>query len=131
MPGDARRMMRETGCIAVMVGRGAIADPFVFHRFAGGPAATRTEAAAFARRYLDALLANAKGRRPLGRFKQLLRFYEAGGLFDEGQRRAMLRAQEPEEIYSALTRACRSDRTAPHETPESMRGIGSASASSK
>jgi len=39
---DVSRMMRETGCAAVMIGRGALGDPFIFrraaHLLAGRPA---------------------------------------------------------------------------------------------
>jgi nifR3 family TIM-barrel protein len=39
---DALRMMRETGCAAAMIGRGALGDPFIFrraaHLLAGRPA---------------------------------------------------------------------------------------------
>jgi tRNA-dihydrouridine synthase B len=31
---DALRMMRETGCAGVMIARGALSDPFIFHRLA-------------------------------------------------------------------------------------------------
>ncbi len=52
---DAGRMRQETGCDAVMIGRAAVADPFVFREARGGPPATREESRRFARNYLDAL----------------------------------------------------------------------------
>lgn len=93
---DAHRMLRETGCDAVMVGRGALADPFVFRRFAGGPAATPAEAAAFLIRYADAIQPDTAAHHRLGRIKQLVRRYEAGGLFAgrEAERWELLRASD-------------------------------------
>ena len=95
-PADARRMMAETGCDLVMIGRGAISNPFVFREFAGLPPASAAEAAKFALGYADAIDAGADGRHRLGRMKQLVRYYRAGGLFDgrEGDRLGLLRAQD-------------------------------------
>lgn len=95
-PGDARRMMRETGCDLVMIGRGAIADPFVFREFAGGEPAGAGEAARFAIAYADAIQPDGAEHRRLGRIKQLLRYYRAGGLFDgrEPERLRLLRAPD-------------------------------------
>lgn len=94
---DAARMLNDTGCAAVMIGRAAIADPFLFGAIRGGPPATPNEARAFVLRYLDAMLASA--RRPtaaLGRLKQLLRVYRAGDLFAgrEHERQSLLRATD-------------------------------------
>lgn len=91
--GDIERMRKETGCAAVMVGRAALADPFLFRTAAGGDAATAREAADFALRYADVLIQVGGERLALGRMKQLVRWYRAGGLFvgREAERTALLR----------------------------------------
>ncbi len=95
-PQDARRMMRETGCDLVMIGRGAISDPFVFREFAGGPKASADEAARFAIAYADLIQPDTAEHRRLGRIKQLVRYYRAGGLFEgrETERVRLLRAAD-------------------------------------
>lgn len=112
-PESARRMIAETGSDAVMVGRAALADPFLFRRASGGPAGTGPEAAAFVLRYLDAIDPARGGRNPLGRIKQLLRRIRVPGLFDrvaggvpggEQERRDLLRVRDPQELRDWLIR---------------------------
>jgi tRNA-dihydrouridine synthase C len=90
---DAARMMAETGCDAVMVGRGALSDPWIFRTCAGGPPGSTDEAVDFAIRYA-ALIESTHGvRAALAKLKQLVRWYSAGRLFAgcEEQRGALLR----------------------------------------
>jgi tRNA-dihydrouridine synthase B len=37
-PADARRMLETTGCDLVMIGRGALGNPWIFRQLGGGPA---------------------------------------------------------------------------------------------
>jgi tRNA-dihydrouridine synthase C len=103
---DARRMMRETGCDLVMVGRGAVADPFLFREFGGGGPASAREAAEFAIRYADAIQPDLAARHRLGRVKMLVRYYRAGGLFDgrEDERARLLRAEDAGAIRAFFDR---------------------------
>ncbi|HYE04596.1 MAG TPA: tRNA-dihydrouridine synthase family protein [Planctomycetota bacterium] len=91
--GDAARLMRESGCDAVMIGRAALADPWIFRAAMGGPQADAGEARAFACGYIDALAAEYGERTALARGKQLARWYRAGGLFAgrEDERARVLR----------------------------------------
>ncbi|MHC4939626.1 MAG: tRNA dihydrouridine synthase [Planctomycetota bacterium] len=98
---DVAEMLRTTGCDAVMVGRAAIADPFLFNEAAGDPPPTPEQAAEFAARYLDALLGGKNVVRGFGRFKQMLRVYRAGGIFD-ANREQLLRERDPEVVREYL-----------------------------
>jgi tRNA-dihydrouridine synthase len=73
---DAHRMRAETGVDAVMVGRAALSDPFIFRVAAGGPEPTIAEASAWALDYLAAM----GGGGP--KAKQLIRYWRAAGMFD-------------------------------------------------
>ncbi len=83
---DVARMRAETGVAGVMIGRAALADPFIFSVAAGRPSPTVAEAALWAMSYLDAM----GGVGP--KAKQLVRYWRcAGMLADAAERQALLR----------------------------------------
>ncbi len=110
---DAARMLAQTGCAGAMIGRAALADPWIFRAVAGGAPASRDEARAFPRRYAAAI-ATGQVVPPVGvpiryaaalaKLKQLVRYYRAGDLFAgrEERRQELLRCGDAEAILRAL-----------------------------
>lgn len=87
---DLARMRSQTGARFAMVGRGALADPWIF----SGRKVSRGEAARFLVDYADTMRDRLQW--PVGgiaaRLKQLLRYWTAGGLVpDEATRAGFLR----------------------------------------
>ncbi len=96
---DLERMRRETGCRYAMVGRGALADPWIF----SGERVDRRRAFRFLWRYVEAMRENGPGQ-PRGlasRVKQLLRYWTAGDAV-AGTRTTWLREADPDRFLARL-----------------------------
>jgi len=76
---DAERMQRETGCDGVMVGRGALGNPWVFRELTGGPAPTPAERCAVVLRHFDEHVAHWGSEDAAVRsFRKMLLWYARG-----------------------------------------------------
>ncbi len=99
---DVVKMRDETHCDGIMIGRAALANPFIFSEVNGGEPATATQAAAFALHYAD-VVENLRGKKSsLAKLKQLVRYYHAGHIFEnrDEQRTQLLRCNDVEIIRS-------------------------------
>jgi tRNA-dihydrouridine synthase len=98
---DLERMRRETGARFAMVGRGALADPWIF----SGRRVSRGEAARFLVEYADTMRERRQfpGRGVVARIKQLLRHWTAGGLVpDPAARAEYLREPDGDALLARL-----------------------------
>ena len=97
---DIDAVITQTNCDGVMIGRGAIANPFIFREYAGGAVATRQELVDFIIEYWQEMHLSNPKKAGLGRIKQLLK-YSAGQLLfdDDGERERLLRARHIDEIW--------------------------------
>jgi tRNA-dihydrouridine synthase C len=97
---DLARIREETGCAFAMVGRGALADPWIF----SGERPTASDAARFLLDYAAELLLDcpASPRGAAGRVKQLLRHWTAGGLVGE-DRESWMRESDPARLFERLS----------------------------
>lgn len=103
--GDLERLRTETGAAFAMIGRGALADPWIF----SGHRADRREAAGFLIEYFTRMRASGcSAGQSAGRVKQLLRHWTAGALVagtmedSSSERRQLLRIDDPEALMQAV-----------------------------
>ena len=106
-PADAERMRAETGCDAVAIGRGALADPWVFRkladRAAGRPERVPTDAekVAFLRRHFALMLAD-RGEYAAVLFRKFAAWYGAVLGVPEDLEDRLRRFESPAE-FAAIT----------------------------
>lgn len=118
-PGDARRMLDSTGCDFVMIGRGALGNPWIFRELLGGPAPAPEERCALVLEHFRshvAFVGDALGG--VRSFRKPLAWY-AHGLRGAAAFRAQVNQLDtPEEVESEVHRffsQANVDASAPEE----------------
>lgn len=125
---DGERMMAQTGCDAVMVGRAALSNPWIFRELTGGPPPTSEERRALVRRHFDEHLAlfddAGSGVRS---FRKPLLYYAHGLRGASHFRVAAMRLEEPDEVRRAVDgyfASAEPDPSAAHQDLEADAGVG-------
>ena len=100
---DAHRMLDETGCDAVMIGRGALGNPWLFRELEGGPPPTTEERHAVVMEHYEAHLAFAGDeRRAVHQFRKHLGWYARGLVGAAAFRSEAMRIEPAAELRTAL-----------------------------
>ncbi len=111
-PTDARRMLVETGCAGVMIGRAALGSPWIFrqveHELRTGdplPEPERTERAKVALQHAQRLLATTRmpAKRAIRELRGQLLHYALDLPGQTCMRDALVRVDTPEELMALLT----------------------------
>lgn len=97
---DALRMLRETKCDALMIGRGAVINPFIFHQLRSYFSKTEYQPEWSAlTRYFDVYLGEMSGntlpKGQVSKLKQLMSFLFKGSAYLLEKREEMLRSSHP------------------------------------
>ncbi|NRA36934.1 MAG: tRNA-dihydrouridine synthase family protein [Planctomycetes bacterium] len=98
---DIQRMHEHSQCAGVMIGRAALANPFIFSQYGHlREQISKPEAAQFIADYWAHM--NHPKKSGLGKIKQLLKYYQAGDLISDEQRQTLLRASSMEVVANML-----------------------------
>lgn len=100
---DAKRMLDETGCDAVMIGRGALGNPWLFRELEGGVGPTIAERHAVVMEHYEAHLAFCGDeRRAVRQFRKHLGWYARGLVGAAAFRADAMRVEPADELRTAL-----------------------------
>ena len=104
--GEARRMMAETGCASVMIGRGALGRPWIFDEGfdALPPAAQRERRLAVILRHMALIRAHFAERRALVQTQKHLAWYADGLPHATDFRAGVFRTSTPDEAWALFRR---------------------------
>jgi tRNA-dihydrouridine synthase B len=106
-PEDARAMVAETGCDAVMIGRAAASNPWIFRQISQYTGtgrydtASRTDRYAMIRRYFGMLIAEGYPD-TIGKMKQFASWFTHGVEGGAKLRKLIYEAKSPEQIVDAV-----------------------------
>lgn len=109
VPEDALKLMAETGCDAVMVGRGSLGNPWIFRDIASllegkgkGEGPSRDDRQAMIRRHLDMEMAYCGDRPGLRSFRKHLLWYTKGLHGGASLRQILGQIQDRETLLKAV-----------------------------
>ena len=86
---DAEKMLAYTGCDGLMIGRGAVINPWVFHEIKGSKVENRSDTLAYLERFYANIQANPN-RNQIGQMKALFSFLFQKNELLLAQRKVML-----------------------------------------
>ena len=100
---SAQRMLAETGCAGVMIGRGVLGKPWIFDEVRAYITGTKTETSGnfrpeLVQKHINLLLQHLPDRRSVGHLRKHLAWYSKGFPEGAGFRREVNRLTEPGEI---------------------------------
>jgi tRNA-dihydrouridine synthase B len=102
-PGDAQRMMRETGCDAVMVGRAALGNPWIFRELLDGEPPSAAERRDLVLEHFDAQLSFVGDvRRGVHQFRKHLLWYARGLRSASSFRTRACVLEDPKEVREVI-----------------------------